>query len=43
VLRTHENTRPVVNVLGHDFEHALHLAVDSQSTSYCRVSPSPYV
>ena len=35
LLRTHENTRSVVDVLGHDFKHAFHLAVDSQSASYC--------
>jgi hypothetical protein len=28
VIAAHEDARPVVDVLGHDFQHALHLAVD---------------
>ena len=33
LLRAHEDTRSVVDVFGHNFEHAIHLAVDSQSAS----------
>lgn len=34
-FRAHKDPRSVVDVLGHDFEHALHLAVHSLSAS-CR-------
>ena len=30
----HKDTGPVVDVLGYDFEHALHLAVDSLATGW---------
>jgi hypothetical protein len=33
-----------VDVLGHNFEHALHLAVDGKTASYTIVStPSPHL
>lgn len=33
VVTTHEDTGLVVDVLGHHLEHAVHLAVDSLTTS----------
>lgn len=34
VVASHEDTRPIMNILGHNLHHALHPAVDRLSASY---------
>lgn len=36
LLAAEENTAPVVDVLGHNLHHALHLAVDCETTGCVR-------
>lgn len=38
IVASHEDTGSVVDVFGLDLEHALHVAVDSLTTGWSRVS-----
>lgn len=40
IVATHEDARSVMDVLGHDIKHPLHLAVDGLAAGYTRIAIS---
>lgn len=43
IITTHEDTRPVMNILRHNFHHSVHLAVKCLATSYSDINDHTHV